>query len=308
VDVRQDATTVPDDREPTLADRRRHHRIRSRADRGPRRRFLRYSRNSLALTTRRCNLPRVTRDYFSEIAAHYDQSAGPEFDPEVVGSTVDLLAELAGHGSALEFAIGNGRIALPLAARGVPVSGIELSAAMAEHLRAKDDEQRIEVTIGDMATTRVGRSFRLVYLVFNTIGNLTTQDQQVACFANAAAHLEAGGFFVIEVTVPDLRRLPPGEDARVFAHAAGYVGYDRYVDLVAQQAVSHHFVADGSGAREFQTPFRYAWPSELDLMAQLAGMSLRHRWAAWDRSPFNGESTSHVSVWEKQDDTSSRVS
>jgi hypothetical protein len=138
--------------------------------------------------------------------------------------------------------------------------------------------------------------------VFNTIGNLTTQDQQVACFANAAAHLEPGGYFVIEVGVPDLRRLPPGEDARVFSHAPGYVGYDRYSDLVAQQATSHHFVADGSGVRELKTPFRYVWPSELDLMAQLAGMSRRDRWAGWDRSPFTGESTSHVSVWEKTKD------
>ena len=172
---------------------------------------------------------------------------------------------------------------------------------MAERLRAKDDAQRIDVTIGDMATTRVDGSFRLVYLVFNTIGNLTTQDQQVACFANAAAHLERGGYFVIEVGVPDLRRLPPGEDARVFSHAPGYVGYDRYTDLVAQQATSHHFVAEGSDVRETRTPFRYVWPSELDLMARLAGMSLRDRWAGWDRSPFTGESTSHVSVWAKTD-------
>jgi len=134
--------------------------------------------------------------------------------------------------------------------------------------------------------------------VFNTIGNLTTQDQQVACFANAAAHLEPGGCFLIEVGVPDLRRLPPGEDAQVFAHAPGYVGYDRYTDLVAQQATSHHFVAGASGQRELRTPFRYVWPSELDLMARLAGLSLRDRWAGWDRSPFTGESTSHVSVWE----------
>jgi hypothetical protein len=138
-----------------------------------------------------------------------------------------------------------------------------------------------------------------VYLVFNTIGNLTTQDQQVACFANAAAHLEPGGYFVIEVGIPDLRRLPPGEDARVFSHAPGYVGYDRYIDLVAQQAMSHHFAAGESGVREFRTPFRYVWPSELDLMAKLAGMSLSHRWAGWNRSPFTGESTSHVSVWQK---------
>jgi len=221
------------------------------------------------------------------------------FDADVLGPTVDLLAELAGDGAALEFAVGTGRVALPLAARGVPVSGIELSSAMTGQLLAKDGAQRVDVTMGDMATTRVGGSFRLVYLVFSTIGNLTTQDQQVACFANAAAHLEPGGCFVIEVGVPDLRRLPPGEDARVFSHAPGYVGYDRYIDLVAQQAMSHHFVAEGSGVREFRTPYRYVWPSELDLMAQLAGMSLRDRWADWCRSPFTGDSTSHVSVWEK---------
>jgi SAM-dependent methyltransferase len=244
----------------------------------------------------------VPEDHFGEdVSARYDESSESMFDPKVLGPTVDLLAELAGDGAALEFAIGTGRVALPLAARGVPVAGIELSTAMAERLRAKDDTHRIDVTIGDMATTRVDGSFRLVYLVFNTIGNLMTQDQQVACFANAAAHLERGGCFVIEVEVPDLRRLPPGEDARVFAHASGYVGYDRYTDLVAQQAVSHHFVADGSGIRETRTPFRYVWPSELDLMAKLAGMSLRDRWAGWDRSPFTGDSTSHVSVWEKTD-------
>jgi SAM-dependent methyltransferase len=245
----------------------------------------------------------VQENYFGEdVAARYDDGSGPQFDPEVIRATVDLLAELAGGGAALEFAVGTGRVALPLAASGVRVSGIELSGAMVERLRAKAGAERIQLTIGDMATTRVGGSFRLVYLVFNTIGNLTTQDQQVACFANAAAHLEPGGLFVIEVGVPDLRRLLPGEDAHVFAHAPGYVGYDRYMDLVAQQAMSHHFVADGSGAREVRTPFRYVWPSELDLMAQLAGMSLRHRWGGWDRSPFTGESTSHVSVWERNDD------
>jgi SAM-dependent methyltransferase len=242
----------------------------------------------------------VLTDHFGdEVAARYDEACRSMFDADVLGRTVDLLAELAGDGAALELAVGTGRVALPLAARGVPVSGIELSSAMVEQLRAKDGAQHIDVTMGDMATTRIGRTFRLVYLVFNTIGNLTTQDQQVACFANAAAHLEPGGCFVIEVGVPDLRRLPPGEDARVFSHAPGYVGYDRYVDLVAQQAVSHHFFAGGSGVREDRTPFRYVWPSELDLMARLAGMCLRDRWAGWDRSPFTDESTSHVSVWEK---------
>jgi SAM-dependent methyltransferase len=241
----------------------------------------------------------VPENHFgADVAAHYDETSAPMFGTDVLGPTVDLLTELAGDGAALELAIGTGRVALPLAARGVPVSGIELSTDMVERLRAKSGAQDIQVTIGDMATTRVAGRFGLVYLVFNTIGNLTTQEQQVACFANAAAHLEAGGCFVIEVVVPDLRRIPPGEDARVFAHAPGYVGYDRYTDFVAQQATSHHFLADGSGVREVTTPFRYVWPSELDLMAQLAGLSLRDRWAGWDRAPFTGESTSHVSVWE----------
>jgi SAM-dependent methyltransferase len=242
----------------------------------------------------------VPQDHFGEdVAAAYDEESEAMFAPDVLGPTVELLAELAGGGAALEFAIGTGRVALPLAARGVAVSGIELSTAMADRLRAKAGAGRISVTIGDMATTRLTGRFELVYLVFNTIGNLITQAEQVACFANAAAHLQPGGHFLIEVGVPDLRRLPPGEDARVFAHAPGYVGYDRYVDLVAQQAVSHHFFAGGTTVRESRTPFRYVWPSELDLMAQLAEMTLRHRWAGWDRSPFTGESTAHVSVWEK---------
>jgi SAM-dependent methyltransferase len=242
----------------------------------------------------------VQRNYFDEeVAARYDESSASMFAPEVLSPTVDLLAELAGDGAALEFAIGTGRVALPLAARGVRVCGIELSTAMADRLRAKDEARVVDVTMGDMTTTRVDGTFRVVYLVFNTIGNVFTQDRQVACFTNAAAHLDPGGSFVIEVGVPDLRRLPPGEDARVFAHSPGYVGYDRYTDLVAQQAVSHHFVADESGVHETTTPFRYVWPSELDLMARLAGLSLRHRWAGWDRSPFTGDSDSHVSVWEK---------
>jgi SAM-dependent methyltransferase len=240
----------------------------------------------------------VSENYFGEdIAARYDD--GPMFAPEVLGPTVDLLAELAGGGDALEFGIGTGRVAIALAERGVQVSGIDLSTAMADRLAVKDAAKRIEVTIGDMTTTHVEGRFRLVYLVDNTIGNLRTQDSQVACFANAARHLEPGGHFLIEVGVPDLRRLPPGENARVFSHSPGYVGYDRYTDLVFQQAVSHHFVANATGIRETRTPFRYVWPSELDLMAKLAGLSLVHRWAGWDRSPFSGDSTSHVTIWRK---------
>lgn len=241
----------------------------------------------------------MPEDYFGEdVAAHYDADTAAALEPADLERAVGVLAELAGDGAALELAIGTGRVALPLAACGVPVWGIELSAAMVEQLRAKPGGDRIPVILGDMATARAEGAFRLVYLVYNTIGNLTTQEQQVACIVNAAAHLEPGGCFVIENTVPDLRRLPPGEDARVFAHAPGYVGFDRYTDLVAQQAVSHHFVAGEDGVREVRTPFRYVWPAELDLMARLAGMALRHRWAGWDRSPFTGDSTSHVSVWE----------
>jgi SAM-dependent methyltransferase len=257
-------------------------------------------KQALDALSQRCDGVRVPQDHFGEdVAAGYDEESGAMFAPEVLGPTVEVLKELAGEGAALELAIGTGRVALPLTARGVAVSGIELSTAMADRLQAKAGADRIRVTIGDMATTRLPGHFRLVYLVFNSIGNLITQDEQVACFANAAAHLEPGGRFLVEVGVPDLRRLPPGEDARVFAHAPGYVGYDRYVDFVAQQAVSHHFVAKGSTVRESTTPFRYVWPSELDLMAKLAGLTLRHRWAGWDRAPFTGESTAHVSVWEK---------
>ncbi|MDD9368727.1 MAG: class I SAM-dependent methyltransferase [Acidimicrobiales bacterium] len=240
----------------------------------------------------------MVEDHFADVASRYDDDVAEVIDAGTLTRTVDVLAELAGDGAALELAIGTGRVGLPLAARGVPVAGIELSPPMVAELRAKDGGADLPVTIGDMTTTSVDGRFRLVYLVFNTIGNVMTQERQVACFTNAAAHLEPGGSFVVEVGVPDLRLLPPGEDAHVFAHAPGYVGYDRYTDLVAQQAVSHHFVAEGPDAHETRTPFRYVWPSELDLIARLAGMSLRHRWAGWDRSPFTGESTSHVSVWQ----------
>lgn len=259
--------------------------------------------NPLAARAGGCERPGVPEDHFAgEVAARYDATLGPKGSPDELDPTVDLLAELAVEGAALELAIGTGRVALPLAARGVAVAGIELSPDMVDQLRAKPGGVDLDVVIGDMTTVRVDGSFRLVYLVYNTIGNVETQDRQIACFANAAAHLEPGGSFVVEVGVPDLRRLVPGHDAVVFSHAPGYVGYDRYVDLVAQRAVSHHLVADDSGAREVRTPFRYVWPSELDLMARLAGLRLRHRWAGWDRAPFTGESTSHVSVWEKPDD------
>jgi hypothetical protein len=220
------------------------------------------------------------------------------FAPDVLGPAVDILEELAAGGAALELAIGTGRVGLALAARGVAVTGIELSAAMVEQLRAKPGGTDIPVTLGDMSTTRVEGSFRLVYLVFNTIVNLTSQDAQVDCFANAAAHLEPGGCFVVEVGVPQLRRLPPGDRANTFAAGPDHWGIDEF-DVVEQRQVSHHFTATEHGFRHYPIPFRYVWPSELDLMARLAGLRLRHRWGDWRRAPFTAESGSHVSVWER---------
>jgi hypothetical protein len=187
---------------------------------------------------------------------------------------------------------------LPLSERGVPVAGIELSSDMAAQLKKKPGSEAIDVTIGDMTSTRVEGVFRLVYLVFNTIGNLLSQDEQVACFCNAAAHLERGGCFVIEVGVPPLRRLPPGESSLVFTLTPQRVGYDE-IDVANQRGVSHHIWFRKDGPKEFATPWRLVWPAELDLMARIAGMRLRDRWADWDRSPFTGESMKHVSVWEK---------
>jgi SAM-dependent methyltransferase len=220
------------------------------------------------------------------------------FDPAVVDPAVDFLAGLAGGGAALELGIGTGRIALPLADRGVRVHGIDLSEAMVAQLRAKTGSEEIGVTIGDFATTRVEGTFSLAYLVFNTIGNLTTQDEQVACFQNVADHLEPGGCFVIEVGVPSLRQLPPGETAHVFDLSPTHVGVDE-LDPATQGLVSHHFsLVDGEWELG-SIPFRYVWPAELDLMARLAGMRLRERWSGWNREPFTNESTKHVSVWEK---------
>jgi SAM-dependent methyltransferase len=211
---------------------------------------------------------------------------------------IGFLAELAGDGRALELAIGTGRVAVPLAERGVRVAGIELSPDMLAQLHAKPGAAGIEVVVGDMAAARVPGSFRLVYLVFNTIMNLTTQDAQVACFANAAAHLEPGGCFVIEVGVPDLRRLPPGQTAVPFRVDEERLGFDTY-DVVTQEMRSHHHRRVGEHWQARAVPFRYVWPSELDLMARLAGLRLRERWAGWRREPFTADSRSHVSVWEK---------
>lgn len=231
------------------------------------------------------------------VAASYDQSSASMFAPEVLGPTVDFLADLAGGGRVLEFAIGTGRVAVPLAARGVPVSGIELSRPMAAKLEEKPGAANIDVVIGDMTTTTVDGPFSLVYLVFNTIGNVETQDAQVAVFHNAARHLEPGGHFVVEVGVPNLRELPPGQTAQPFHISEDRFGFDE-VDVVTQHAVSHHFRIDAEAARNFACPYRYVWPAELDLMARLAGMHLAGRWEDWDRRPFTAESRRHVSVWE----------
>ena len=237
--------------------------------------------------------------YFDErIAARYDESSGEMFDAAVVGPVVDLLAELAGNGRALELGIGTGRIAVPLAQRGVPVHGIELSKAMTGRLRAKPGADDIGVTIGDFSTATVDGTFSVAYLVFNTIMNLTTQEAQVACFRNVAAHLEPGGRFVIEVGVPRLRQLPPGETLQAFDVSETHWGVDE-VDVATQGLISHHLVIVDGRAERNSVPFRYVWPSELDLMAELAGMRLRDRWSGWKREPFTSESEKHVSVWEK---------
>ena len=239
--------------------------------------------------------------YFDErIAAGYDAASADMFDPAVVGPAVDFLADLASAGAALELGIGTGRIALPLSDRGVPVHGIDVSPAMVERLRAKPGAEAIAVTIGDFATTRVDGAFTLAYLVYNTIMNLTTQDEQVACFRNVADHLLPGGRFAIEVLVPPLRRLPPGETVRAFALSPTHLGIDEFTDLTAAQLThSHHYWLTGDGRVEvFSAPYRYVWPSELDLMARMAGMTLRERWSGWTREPYTSESTSHVSVWE----------
>jgi SAM-dependent methyltransferase len=233
------------------------------------------------------------------IAAGYDASTDISA-PEFVDPVVDFLADLVGDGAALEFAIGTGRIALPLSRSGVPVQGIDLSPDMVDVLRQKPGGEDLRVIVGDIASDAVGRdaSFRLVYLVYNTIGNLTSQDDQVSCFRNAARHLEPGGHFVIEVEVPPLRRLPPGDTVRAFLVRPDHLGFDEF-DVAAQQGVSHHYMVAGDRCERFSTPYRFVWPSELDLMARLAGMEPRDRWGDWDRSPFTSESAKHVSVWQK---------
>ena len=237
--------------------------------------------------------------YFPErVAQTYDDSSDGMFDPAFTDAVAGVLAGLAGRGRALELGIGTGRIALPLARRGVPVHGIDMSRAMVARLRAKPGGDAIGVTIGDFATTRVDGMFSLAYLVFNTINNLTTQEEQVACFRNAAAHLEPGGCFVIEVGVPELRRLPPGQSVLPWQVSPTRWAFDIY-DTATQAMSSNYITVEGSRGEYRSIPFRYVWPAELDLMAQLAGMRMRDRWEGWTRQPFTSESRQHVSVWEK---------
>jgi SAM-dependent methyltransferase len=242
----------------------------------------------------------VTDDgYFDEeVAAGYDAATSGMHDQSVIDAIIDVLAELAGDGRALEFGVGTGRIALPLARRGVEVYGIDMSKAMVARMRDKPGGTAIGVTIGDFADARAPGEFTLTYLVFNTINNLTTQDEQIACFVNAANHLKPGGFFVIEVGVPALRLLPPGQRAVPFDVGDASWAYDLYD--CATQSMSSNYVDDVDGhARLRSIPFRYVWPSELDLMARMAGLALVERYEDWDRRPFAHESTRHVSIWRK---------
>ncbi len=235
-----------------------------------------------------------------QIAVAYDVTSAAMFEPDVLEPAVERLAELAGAGPALEFAIGTGRVALPLAQRGIDVHGIELSAHMVEQLRQKPGGTGLPVTVGDMTSTRVGREFALVYLVWNTITNVTTQQEQIAVFRNAAGHLVPGGRFVVEVIVPQIRKLPAGETARVFISERDHVGVETFDDSVGQIAWSHHWMSVDGQLVHHSAPYRYVWPSELDLMAEIAGFDLEHRWADWHRSTFTSDSDFQVAVFRRR--------
>jgi SAM-dependent methyltransferase len=241
----------------------------------------------------------VPKNYFDERIARTYEARWPElFDPAAIDPVVAFLADLAGAGAALELGIGTGRIAIPLSQRGVPMHGIDLSPHMISQFQAKPGSDEIGVSIGDFSTTRVDGSFQLAYLVRNTITNLTSQEDQVACFRNVATHLEPGGCFVIENYIPQLQRLPARRDRPCLHRDPTHLGFEEY-DVAAQIAVSHHYWMVDGRVETYSTPHRYLWPSELDLMARLAGMSLRERWGDWTRAPFTSDSRSHVSVWEK---------
>ncbi len=234
--------------------------------------------------------------FAGRVADRYDEAASEMFAPEVVDPTVEFLAGLAGGAAVLELGIGTGRIALPLARRGVEVHGIDLSPDMVAKLREKPGGEAIPVTIGDFSTTKAEGTFSLAYVAWNSIMNLRTQDAQAACVRNAAAHLEPQGRFVVEIMVPGLQKLPPGETFLPFDVSPEHVGFDEY-DLVHQRLTSHHYHPEHGEYATF--PGRYIWPAELDLMARLAGLSPRERWGGWQHEPFTSESRSHVSVYDK---------
>ncbi len=237
--------------------------------------------------------------FTGRIAETYDATSTEMFRPEVLDPAVEFLADLAGDGEVLELAIGTGRVALPLSERGARVYGIELSEDMAAQLRAKPGADAIAVTIGDFATTKLDRSFRLAYLVYNTIMNVTTQAEQVETFRNVAAHLEPGGCFVVEVVIPALQRVPAGEKYRVFHATPTHIGFEDF-DIATQISYSHHWFEVAGQLEKFSAPYRYVWPAELDLMAQLAGLTLRERWGTWKRDPFTSDSRWQIAVWERQ--------
>jgi SAM-dependent methyltransferase len=239
-------------------------------------------------------------DHFAgRIAEDYDKDLPWSFSPEVLAPMVNTLAALATGGDCLEFAIGTGRVALPLRAKGVGVDGIEYSPDMVQQLRKKPGGADVTVVIGDMASATTGRQYALVFLVFNTIMNLTTQKLQVDCFRNAAKHLQPGGKFVVEVMVPALRSFPPGAVAVPFDVSKSHLGFDTY-EPAEQRLSSHHVQIAADGRATYHVhPFRYVWPSELDLMAELAGLRLQSRHADWHGNAFADDSRQHVSVWQK---------
>lgn len=238
--------------------------------------------------------------FVGAVAEGYDATSAEMYDPELLDATADFLAAEARGGKALEFAIGTGRVALPLSARGVEVHGIDISADMIEQLRRKPGSDAITTTVGDLAETVVGEhEFSLVYVVYNSISNLLEQSEQVQAFCNAARHLVEGGRFVVELWIPNLRGFPPGAAAIPFDVSPSHVGFDT-LDVAKQRGVSHHFFLAEGSAQHLQGPFRFAWPAELDLMARIAGLTLRDRYADWDRSPFTSNSAKHISVWERR--------
>jgi SAM-dependent methyltransferase len=235
--------------------------------------------------------------YGERIAHVYDEWYSAPADEQMIST----LAELAGGGRALELGIGTGRVALPLAAAGVEVHGIDSSEAMVAELRAKRGGKRIPITIGDFADVAVEGTFSLVFVVFNTFFALTSQDDQVRCFQNVARRLTEDGVFVIEAFVPDVTRFTGGQTVRTTSVETDRVTLEASShDPVRQRVVSQHVVICEDGAKLYPIHIRYAWPAELDLMARLAGLRLRDRWADWDRQPFAADSTQHVSVFERE--------